>query len=205
MSLGQPVYCTPVVDASVQALVARFIKINCDVLVNRVAFCKGFGVVLCDLGGRFVALAAGSSSLHCDISMAESLVVKEGLLLAAELGCIDVVVNKDCFVLVSAIVEGSIPLNYLDFVISDNLFLLASFHSSSIAFTPQSCNHVAHCLVVYGRSINSSIRWVYLVPIFLSFGRISQSLCWVYQCIFMNLFFQKKKDGEDKVSNWNDK
>lgn len=74
------------------------------------------------------------------VLMADGLAVLVSLHLVLDLNFLNIVLETDCLSIVSAVNEGSVPLNSFGYIILDIIEFLGSFWSSYLVHVPQLLN-----------------------------------------------------------------
>ncbi|KAL6581211.1 hypothetical protein OROMI_007134 [Orobanche minor] len=123
-----------------------FLKCNVDASVMTEEGRAGFGAVVCDENGAFVAAVGGSIAFTPDIVMAEALALKEALSWLQDMNYRKVQVETDCQMLTRILTSQRADLSYLGVVVYGIKDLEAGFESLSINHVRRSANKMAHAL-----------------------------------------------------------
>ncbi|KAJ0983117.1 hypothetical protein J5N97_011372 [Dioscorea zingiberensis] len=123
-----------------------FIKCNVDAAVFKDRGQIGFGCVLRDENGSFIAARNGLLVAAGDPVLAEALSCREALSWIKELGLLNVCMESDCQLFINA-VKGEFPdSSYFGLVVCDCKNLVKDLENCLLSFSRRSANQVAHAL-----------------------------------------------------------
>jgi ribonuclease HI len=117
------------------------------------------GAVLRDYQGKFVAANMKFLPHVLSMKMAEALAMKQGLLLAHQLGCNRVIAESDSSMTIEACSGEQRWDNESTTVYADCIDLVASIGSVSFTHCLREANSVSHCLAREGFTIKESCNW----------------------------------------------
>ena len=124
----------------------------------------GTGCVLRDYRGWVVASEIMSKDVGFSPPLAEAYAILEGLRLAEEVGIDSIEVKSDCLAVVNAIMKNEAPSTELGTILESIKVRRTNFVNFNISFLPRSCNVAAHNMARYALKVNSTSRWLGLVP-----------------------------------------
>ncbi|KAL5854197.1 hypothetical protein ACOSQ4_003999 [Xanthoceras sorbifolium] len=133
-------------------------KVNVDAAVDSVLGRFGIGIAVRDQQGCLKAAAALAFPNFFSVVAAETKAVLEGFRLAVGSGFSPFCVESDSLQVVNLCSGLSSSRCEEDSVIQDILFQFGGF-INSLAFTPRSCNVVAHHLARRALGVSSSVVW----------------------------------------------
>ena len=102
------------------------------------------GAVIRDSSGSFIAAAARFIEHVLDAPMAEAMALKEGLLLAQQIGCNRLMIQSDCLEVVETMKQDGISATASAPVYDECAQLWQDFVSISIEHCNREANKVAH-------------------------------------------------------------
>jgi len=102
------------------------------------------GAVIRDSSGSFIAAAARFIEHVLDAPMAEAMALKEGLLLAQQIGCNRLMIQSDCLEVVETMKQDGISATASAPVYDECVQLWQDFVSISIEHCNREANKVAH-------------------------------------------------------------
>ena len=149
---------------------AGFYKINCDGSYLPGSGLGGWGCIIRDHDGVFLAAGAGaltglSSALH-----AESIACMKGLEIAAFLGMQNVLIETDAEILKAALTSQEYDLSALGVLFREiKCRMFSEFVNCNVSKCHRSCNLVADCLAAHGANsgdVDSSL-WLDHAPDFI--------------------------------------
>ncbi|CAH9096228.1 unnamed protein product, partial [Cuscuta epithymum] len=119
------------------------IKCNFDAAIFPQTRQVGYGIILRDDQGKFIAARNGFLNCHQDPLLAESMACKEALSWLINRGDANVVIETDCLVLKNAVDREDHALSYFERACK----LLFNFlFNSHFAHVKRSANVIAHAL-----------------------------------------------------------
>jgi len=118
--------------------------LNVDASYNQDRGTGSTGAVIRDSSGSFIAAAARFIEHVLDAPMAEAMALKEGLLLAQQIGCNRLMIQSDCLEVVETMKQDGISATASAPVYDECAQLWQDFVSISIEHCNREANKVAH-------------------------------------------------------------
>ncbi|KAL6561223.1 hypothetical protein OROMI_016824 [Orobanche minor] len=125
---------------------AGFVKCNVDAALFAEEAKVGYGLVICDEAGRFVAASNGLVVSPQDPFLAEAMALKEALSWLKEHKFEKIHVEVDCQKLWCKVRASGMDHSYFGIVVNEIKLLLNSFNSISIRHVRRTANVLAHAL-----------------------------------------------------------
>ncbi|XP_019161131.1 PREDICTED: uncharacterized protein LOC109157746 [Ipomoea nil] len=141
-------------------------KLNVDAAFNGYNGRAGFGWVLRDAHGAFLAAMAAPYGVAEDARMAEALGVREALSWLKEIGVQRVDVEIDAQEFFHA-VRGEPGESYFDLVIDDIKDIASTIVDLQFLFVKRSGNQVANRIARESGSMTDRVSWFYIPPVFI--------------------------------------
>ena len=142
-----------------------WIKVNIDASLNSQRSSLGFGCVVRDANGRFIAAKAGCFCSQMEVKCAEAVAFREALSWIKECGWDRVLFESDAQVLIVSINNASLDdLSPFGLLVQDCKLLLSSYEEARCAFIHRSANDVAHVLATSAHSESGQGVWVHVPP-----------------------------------------
>jgi hypothetical protein len=107
-----------------------FVKLNVDAGFNIDSGTGSTGAILRDDRGHFLGASCGNLPFVSDAATAEVSALREGLLLAGQIGCNRLEVNSDCMEVVEIMQNGGNSLGLAAAIYEECTFLYRNFRSS---------------------------------------------------------------------------
>ena len=126
-----------------------FVKLNVDASFDINSGAEGTGVIIRDHLGSFISGGRWSLLFAEDAATAEACALRDGLLLAGEIGCNKVVVESDCMEVVEIMQNGGNSRGPTSTIYEECSFLCRSFARVSFAHCPREANRAAHELAKF--------------------------------------------------------
>ncbi|KAI4989132.1 hypothetical protein ZWY2020_036449 [Hordeum vulgare] len=145
---------------------AGLYKLNVDACFNIDSGTGSSGVVIRDDKGTFLAALCSGIPFADDAGSAEARGLRDGLLLANELGMQKLVVESDCMEVVDTMLEGGNSLGLAAAIYEECAFLANNFSCIMFQFCPREANMAADTLARYAEP-TKTIKWVDEPPGFL--------------------------------------
>jgi ribonuclease HI len=143
-----------------------YTKLNVDASFYDQAFVGATGAVMRDDQGNFVAGSCCSIASISDAATVEACALRDGLLLAGQVGCTKLIVNGDCMDVIEIMQDGGINLVRLQQFMKNAIFFVEGFPMLFLNHCPRESNKVAHTLA--SKAVGSqSIVWLDDPPDFL--------------------------------------
>jgi ribonuclease HI len=110
---------------------------------------------------KWVFIAGSSCGLEfiCDATTAEARAVRDGLLLAGQIGCTKVQVESDCIEVIETMTDNDNSTGVAAAIFEECAFLARGFAKVSFSFCPRENNQVAHRLAA-SASGYQSVVWI---------------------------------------------
>ncbi|XP_031090962.1 uncharacterized protein LOC115995954 [Ipomoea triloba] len=126
--------------------------------------CGGFGAVIRDHLGTFVA--AKSDTIGCvrDPLLAEAMAIKEALAWVKELGHNNLIIETDCLNFCLAFHSRTLDFSYVGSIIKQCRIIARDIGNLSVRHVKRSVNHVAHVLAKATGSLSVRGSWVLHPP-----------------------------------------
>ena len=142
------------------------IVINVDASFREGDYAGSCGVVIRDYRGNFMSAATATLDYVPDVETAEAAAILEGMKLAKETGCHNVIVRSDNITVVEALkLNGGYSMMAAP-VLDECRSYLEDFGKLTIEHCIRESNNVAHELACWGGANNPS-RWVHDPPGFI--------------------------------------
>ncbi|XP_058216716.1 uncharacterized protein LOC131327582 [Rhododendron vialii] len=142
-------------------------KINVDGSWKKDMGKGGYGIVVRDYRGLFVAASMGFSQWCASSLVAEALAIRQGVHLGFQLGLGSIFVESDAQLLVKML-NGQITTNQeVEMIIHDIQALSKNFQCCSFSFVRRTGNSVAHVLASKGLSGSGYSLWTESPPLWL--------------------------------------
>jgi ribonuclease HI len=122
----------------------NFVKLNVDA-----GFCAdtgsgGTGAIIRDDMGGFLAASCCGIPFISDPSTAEARALRDGLILAGQIGCNRLEVNSDCMDVIDVMVNGGNSLGPAAAIYEECSFLCRNFTEAHFSHCPREANMAAH-------------------------------------------------------------
>ena len=118
------------------------------------------GAVIRDTSGSFIAASYSYISHVLDATMAEASALRDGLLLAQQIGCSHVQIQADCSKVVNTMFDGSFLATTSAAIFEECNHLWEEFTTISITHCHRESNQVAHELARQARLERNSCIWI---------------------------------------------
>ncbi|XP_019178142.1 PREDICTED: uncharacterized protein LOC109173362 [Ipomoea nil] len=128
----------------------------------------GFGAVLRDHGGGFVAAKNGRLDCIRDPLMAEAGTVKEALSWLRGLGYSSLIIETDCLLFSNAFNSSPVDFSYVDYIVKQCVEIANDIGNVVVHHVKRSANHVAHALAQATDSSTDSSVWSIVPPVCIS-------------------------------------
>jgi hypothetical protein len=135
-----------------------FVKLNVDAGFCADSGSGSTGAVLRDDRGFFLAASCCGMPFISDPSTAEARALRDGLLLAGQLGCNRIEVNSDCMDVIEVMNEGGNSLGPAAAIYEECSFLCRNFSQIVFYHCPREANMAAHVLASHAKG-PLSIVW----------------------------------------------
>ena len=142
------------------------IKLNVDVAFDQDTGTGGTGAVLRDEAGFFVAASCSDIPFVEDAATAEARGLRDGLLLANEVGCNKIYVEADCLEVIEIMLSGGNSLGPAAAIYEECTFLSSNFISIVFSHCPREANMAAD-LLAKNSEVSRTIVWKSEPPGFL--------------------------------------
>jgi ribonuclease HI len=136
-----------------------YVKLNVDAAFSPDSCSGATGAVIRDEKGVFIAGSSCGIEHIGDATMAEARAVRDGLLLAGQLGCNKVEVESDCMEVIETMMDNGNSAGVAAAIFEECAFLARGFSKVSFSFCPRESNHVAHRLAA-SASGYQSVVWI---------------------------------------------
>ena len=123
-----------------------FVKLNIDAAFSSETFSGGSGAVIRDDRGLFIAASCSGIPNVRDAATAEARALRDGLILASQIGCTRIEVESDCSEVVEIMQDGGNSLGPAAAIYEECSFLSRGFGQVIFMHTPRENNTVAHCI-----------------------------------------------------------
>jgi ribonuclease HI len=142
-------------------------KLNVDASFYAEYFSGATGAVIRDDRGGFVAGSCCTLPLVADAASAEARALRDGLLLAGQVGCLKLVVKSDCMEVISTMQEGENSIGAAAAIYEECSFLSRGFSHVIFIHCARESNKVAHMLACKAEG-PQSIVWLEDPPDFFN-------------------------------------
>jgi ribonuclease HI len=142
------------------------VKLNVDAGFSQDSQSGASGAVIRDDNGRFIAASCCGIEHVNDATMAEARALRDGLVLAGQLGCSRLEVNSDCLDVIITMQEGGSSAGTAAALYEECTFLARGFTSVSFSHCPRESNKVAHKLAASAEGFQSVV-WIEDPPDFI--------------------------------------
>jgi ribonuclease HI len=136
-----------------------FLKLNVDAGFSIDAGSGASGAIIRDHRGHFVGASACGIPFISDAALAEARALKDGLILAGNLGCSRLEVESDCMEVIDVMKNGGNSLGPAAAIYEECSFLCRNFTEVVFAHCPREANRVADSLASNSEG-SQSIVWV---------------------------------------------
>ena len=123
-----------------------FVKLNVDAAFSVDQGRGATGAVIRDDQGRFISASACAISYVEDAPTAEARSIRNGLILASNSGCNNIIVNSDCMEVIQTMQDDGNSTGVAAAIYEECSFLARNFSSISFVLCPRERNKVAHLL-----------------------------------------------------------
>ena len=137
-----------------------FLLLNVDASYNYERSTGSSGAVIRDARGVFVAAAAKYYENVLDAHMAEAMALREGMLLAYQVGCRRLMIQSDCAEVVETIHQGGLSATASAPIYNECAQIWQDFISISIEHCNRETNCVADELARMAMASNLTCNWV---------------------------------------------
>jgi ribonuclease HI len=142
------------------------IKLNIDAAFSHEYFSGATGVVLRDDKGMFIAACSCGIEHVGDASTAEARALKDGLVLAGQMGCSKLEVNSDCMEVINTMTQEGNSAGPAAAIYEECAFLARGFAKVTFSHCPRESNIVAHNLAAKAQGYQSVV-WIDEPPDFV--------------------------------------
>ena len=141
--------------------------LNVDASYNQDRGIGSTGAVIRDSSGSFIAAAARFIEHVQDAPMAEAMALREGLLLAQQIGCNRLMIQSDCLEVVETMKQDGISATAILNRYDECSQLWQDFVSISIKHGNREAHKVAHEVARLAMASKLSCNWVNELPSFI--------------------------------------
>ncbi|WCJ44078.1 hypothetical protein M5689_024770 [Euphorbia peplus] len=135
------------------------LKMNVDAALFSNPISVGFGFVLRDENGAFMAAKNGGFLWNSDPSLVEALSIREALSWIKDRGLSSVLIESDSLVVVQSMASSLEVVSSFNAIVKDCIDILNELSNSSIAFVKRTANSAARCLARSIHLINCRGKW----------------------------------------------
>ncbi|XP_019150955.1 PREDICTED: uncharacterized protein LOC109147752 [Ipomoea nil] len=118
----------------------------------------GYGAVVRDHVGSFVAAKSGRLSCECDPLMAESMAAREALSWLKGLRHNTIILESDCLILCNAFNSNDLDFSYVGLLVKQCQSIASDIGSVKVQHVKRTANQVAHVLARATISLLSQVR-----------------------------------------------
>ena len=144
----------------------NFVKLNVDAAFSFDTGTGGTGAILRDDRGLFLAASNYGVPFAVDPATTEAQALRDGLLLAGQIGCNRIEVNSDCVEVIDVMKEGGNSLGPAAAIYEECTLLCRNFTEVVFSHIPREANMAAHVLASRSEG-NQSTVWLDDPPDFL--------------------------------------
>jgi len=144
-----------------------FLMLNVDASYNPDRRMGSTGAVIRDHTGSFVIAGARFFENILDAPMAETLALREGIILAQQIGCSKLLIQSDCSEVVETMKQGGFSATSSAAIYEECVQLWQEFTSISIEHCNREINKVAHEIARVAFQSKLSCNWVDEPPSFI--------------------------------------
>lgn len=134
--------------------------LNIDGGYDEVKGAGSTGAVIRDAGGAFIAASHSYMSHVLDAATTEAAALRDGLLLAQQIGCTRIEIQSDCMEVVQTMHDGGFSATAAVAIYDEIVQLWREFGDIAISHCNRSCNLVAHDLARQALLQKSAQVWV---------------------------------------------
>jgi ribonuclease HI len=121
-----------------------YLMINIDGAFDEIKGSGSSGAIIRDSGGAFIATSHSYIPHVLDAASSEAAALRDGLLLAQQIGCNRVVIQSDCMEVVQTMHNGGFSATAAVAIYDEIVLLWKEFSEISIIHCNRLCNSVAH-------------------------------------------------------------
>jgi len=136
-----------------------FLKLNVDGSFQETTGSGSTGAVIRDASGGFIAAAHSFLPHVLDAAMAEVSALRDGLLLAQQIGCYRLEVQADCLEVVNTMLDGGFSATASAPIFDECSQIWKEFVAISISHCNRESNSVAHELARLAMVLKDSVIW----------------------------------------------
>jgi ribonuclease HI len=133
------------------------VKLNVDASFDPISGLGGTGAIIRDSHGSFIAGCNRSLPHIADAPTAEAMALRDGLLLAGQIGCNKLIVESDCMEVVQTMQEGGFSRGAAAAIFEECGFLCRSFASVIFCHCAREANEAAHTLAARAEGLDSLV------------------------------------------------
>ena len=145
----------------------RQVKVNVDGSFHPDVSAGSAGAVIRDHDGRFLAASTTYFPNIASAAAAEALAMREGLALANQFGCTNIVAESDAMEIIDGLSGEETWWGEYSAIFSDCIDVMTLIGNVSFKHCPREANEVAHELARFGFTNKNSCNWVDEPPSFI--------------------------------------
>jgi ribonuclease HI len=134
-----------------------FVKLNVDAGFSADFGTGSTGAIIRDEKGSFIAASCCGLPFISDAATAEATALRDGLILAGQVGCNRIEVNSDCMDVIDVMNQGGNSFGPAAAIYEDCTLLCRSFTHVLFNHTPREANMAAHVLARHSEGFGSVV------------------------------------------------
>jgi ribonuclease HI len=134
-----------------------FVKLNVDAAFSSDSCSGATGAVIRDEKGAFIAASSCGLQFISDATTAEARAVRDGLILAGQVGCTKIEVESDCSEVIDTMLDNGNSAGMAAAIFEECAFLARGFAKVCFKFCPRENNQVAHRLAAKASGFQSVV------------------------------------------------
>jgi ribonuclease HI len=133
------------------------VKLNVDASFDPISGSGGTGAIIRDNHGMFISGCNRTLPYIADAPTAEAMALRDGLLLAGQIGCNKLMVESDCLEVIQTMQDGGFSSGAAAAIYEECCFLCRGFTSVSFSHCAREANSAAHSLAARAEGIDSVV------------------------------------------------
>jgi ribonuclease HI len=140
------------------------VKLNVDASSDPISGLGGTGAIIRDSHGSFI-VGCNRTLPYIDAPTEEAMALRDGLLLAGQIGCNKIIVESDCLEVVQTMQDRGYSSGAATAIYEECCFICRNFSSITFCHCAREANGAAHSLAARAEGLDSKV-WHEDPPIF---------------------------------------